>query len=107
MKELPGETNRFVIAHKVPGRYNTSQVRMPMQEVRLASLCNNEDKSARIKFTISIPGTNQLLHEGFTTVNDLEAGKTTLQCGQNCTLRLDQFQVRTKPHFTDYLRAGW
>mmetsp|Transcript_20928 Transcript_20928/g.25720 ORF Transcript_20928/g.25720 Transcript_20928/m.25720 type:complete len:156 (+) Transcript_20928:178-645(+) len=36
LKEVPGDNNRFVVAHTVPTRYNSAQARMPMQEVSLA-----------------------------------------------------------------------
>jgi len=51
MKEVPGDNNRFVIAHTVPGRFNSAQARMPLQQVSLAQLCN-DNKSSRVKFVI-------------------------------------------------------
>lgn len=42
-----------------------------------------------------------------TSIADLEAGKTTLDIGSNATLVVDNFEVKEKPTFVDYLRAGW
>ena len=42
-----------------------------------------------------------------TTIADLEAGRTTLDAGAGATLVVDNFQVRVKPSFVDYLRSGW
>ena len=100
------DVNRFVQVHQVQGRYNSAQTRMPQQEILLSQLCN-DDKNQRIKFAIQNPTTNASYHEATTTVGELEKGKTTLDCGSSCNLRLDNFEVRIKPHFTDYLRSGW
>ena len=106
MKEVPGDNNRFVVAHQVQGRFNSPSARMPNQQISLVALCN-ENRSARIKIVVQDAMTNYTFNESTTTVNDLCNGKTTLDCGSGCNVLLDQFQVITKPKFTDYLRAGW
>ena len=50
---------------------------------------------------------NRELNSGITTIADLESGKTTLDCGLNTTLVVDNFEVKQQPSFIDYLRAGW
>ena len=37
----------------------------------------------------------------------MEAGKTTLEVGNGATLVVDNFEVKEKPTFVDYLRSGW
>lgn len=51
--------------------------------------------------------TSQEYHSVSTTIGELESGKTTFGAGGNCTLSFDQFVVKKKPMFTDYLRSGW
>ena len=84
MKEAPGDNNHFVVAYTVPNRYNSARALMPQQEVSLAQICNG-NKNARIKFVLQDQGANYTFHEATTTVADLEAGKTTLSCGHDCT----------------------
>ena len=49
---------------------------MPEQVIPLAQLCN-ADKSAQIKFVIASPEGREF-NSMMTTINDLEAGRTTL-----------------------------
>jgi len=106
LKEVPGEDNRFVVAHTVPSTMISAQANYKMQEVMLAALCN-DNRDARIKFVLVNPSSNFVFHEAITSVKALEEGKTTLECGHGGSLRFDNFKVMEKPHFTDYLRSGW
>jgi len=108
MKEVPGDNNRFVVAATVPGEFNAANVRMPMMQIPMGALCNN-DKNARIKFSLQSNRNNtiQVFQECVTSIAELESGKTALNCGNNCTALVENFEVRVKPSFVDYLRAGW
>ena len=89
---MPGEQDRFATAVTVPGEFNTSDVRMVQQTISLGMLCNS-NKQVRIKFVImSIVG-NREINSCITTIEDLESGKTTLDCGHNTTLVFDSFEV--------------
>ena len=79
---------------------------MPQQTISLALLCNM-NKAARIKVVLMSTLNNTEFHSATTTINDLESGKTTLDVGRGSTCLFDGFQVRIKPSFVDYLRAGW
>ena len=46
----------------------------------LAALCN-DNRDARIKFTLVDPNSNRVFHEAITSVTALTDGKTTLECG--------------------------
>lgn len=105
MKEVPGGGDRFTVATTVPGQFNSTDTRMPIQSIPLGELCNS-DKNSRIKFALVGPN-NVMLHSAMTTLTDLEAGKTTLDMGTGATLIVDNFACVIKPTFVDYLRAGW
>ena len=79
---------------------------MPVQTFNLASLCNC-DKNARIKFALVTVAGNREINSCVTTINDLIAGKTTLNAGQNCSLVVNQFECKIRPSFVEYLRSGW
>ena len=79
---------------------------MPQQTISLALLCNM-NKAARIKVVLMSTLNNTEFHSATTTINDLESGKTTLDVARGATCLFDGFQVRIKPSFVDYLRAGW
>lgn len=104
MKEVPGQ-DRFVQFKRMTDQYNTADVRMRQQAFTLAELCNN-DRQARLKFCL-VARSGQTLHTGICSIADLESGKTTLDVGNGATLVFDSFEVREKPTFMDYLRAGW
>jgi hypothetical protein len=104
MKEVPGQ-NHFTITQTLPGQFNTPDTRMKAQTIPLGELCNS-NRQARIKFCL-VTSTGLELHHGITTVADLEAGKTTLEVGNGATLVVDNFEVKEKPTFVDYLRSGW
>jgi len=72
---VPGTTN-FAVAVRVPGQFNSENCNMPEQVIPLAQLCN-ADKSAQIKFVIASPEGREF-NSMLTTINDLEAGRTTL-----------------------------
>ena len=74
-KMVPGTTN-FALAVRVPGQFNSENCNMPEQVIPLAQLCN-ADKSAQIKFVIASPEGREF-NSMMTTINDLEAGRTTL-----------------------------
>ena len=91
LKEVPGQ-DRFVTVRNCPDQYNTSDVRMRPYSFTLAELCNN-DRQARVKFDLSMPnGTD--IHSAITTIADLEAGRTTLDAGNGCTLVLNEFTIQ-------------
>ena len=90
----------------MPGTFNTADARMPHQEISLGPLCGG-NKDARIKFAVMNPNSNREFNSAITTIADLERGQCTLNVGGNATLNVDNFEVRVKPSFVDYLRAGW
>jgi len=105
MKEVPG-TDNFAVCARVPGEFNTADVRLPEQILPLGQLCN-ADKNARIKFAIVAARGNVVYNECVTTVSALIGGSTTLPAGNGATLVVDNFSVYERPTFVDYLRSGW
>ena len=53
-----------------------------------------------------VVGTTEF-HSAVTSIAELKSGKTTLDVGRGGTIVVDQFVVKEKPTFVDYLRAGW
>ena len=108
MKEVQSGGEHFVTVARVPGQFNTRQVNMPKQVIPLAALCNVQSRQDRVKFCLQtqIAGEWRDIQACITTIADLEAGKTTITCGQNCTLIVDQFSVKEKPTLVDYIRTG-
>ena len=106
MQEVPGQNDRFVTIGQVPGTFNAAQATMPLQTFKLAELCNC-DRNARIKFALVNIQTNREIQSAVTTLADLEKGQTTLNAGRNCTVVLNNFEVKVRPSFIEYLRSGW
>ena len=79
-KEVPGTNGTFVTAVKVPGKYNSPMLNLSEQILPLGQLCN-ANKSNRIKFVLLSDSTNKVLHQCVTTIDDLEAGRTTMGAG--------------------------
>ena len=66
MSEIPG-TQNFAVKARVPGQFNTADVRMPEQVIPLGQLCN-ADKSARIKFALVANQGNHIYNEAITSI---------------------------------------
>ena len=72
----------------------------------LEELCGG-DKTAQIKFDFRILETSEVIHSMTTTVADLEGGNTILNGNGGAQITIQNFQLRQKPKFVDYLRSGW
>lgn len=73
-RQIP-DTDNFAVCARVPGQFNTADVRMGEQIIPLGQLCN-ANKDTRIKFAlVSAQAQNRItFNECITTVNQLING---------------------------------
>ena len=102
---MHGSNSNFATVITCPGIFRGA-ANVPKQIFPLAQLCNSDPK-ARIRFIYRNLTTQQEFNAFNTTLEDLQAGRTTLNGVVNTNLIIEGFQVRIRPGFLDYLRSGW
>jgi len=102
---VPGGANSFATVVTCPGVFR-GDGSVPEQKIALTQLCNS-DPSARLKFVFRNRTDGREFNSFETSLEQLQAGNTTLNGTANSTLVIDNLQVKTRPNFLDYLRSGW